>query len=350
MRPGKFKVAGMKYLFSIAALTVDVKAGAEIQLLPAGEFRARDGRPNNVDTWRIDAKIAARIIALAAARQTPFVIDYEHQTLLSEKNGQPAPAAGWFKTLEWRDGQGLFATDVTWTDKARAMIDAGEYKFLSPVFGYDPKTGAVRQLLHAALTNVPALDGMAEVAAAAARLFDSDQPTKEKHMPEFLKKLLGLADDADEKAVEGAVTALKAKADKAGELETEVAALKTAAPDPAKFVPADTMKALQTEVATLTAQIHGRELEELIKSGLQDGRILPAMEAWARDLGKKDVAQLKGYLDNASPVAALKGTQTGGKGPQGGTQGELSEAELTVCKQMGIDPEAYKKEKAAEAA
>lgn len=318
--------------YSFTALTLLlIKSGAEIQLLPSGDFRARDGRPDQIKNWRIDAAIAAKLVARAAARQTPFVIDYEHQTLLSEKNGQPAPAAGWFKTLVWREGQGLFATDVEWTENATAYIASGEYKFISPVFAYD-KTGAVIELMNAGLTNNPAIDGMLEVAQRAAAKFSETQTEQEcDPMSEFLKNLLGLNADADDTAIEGAVTALKAAADKTTTLETEVAALKSAAPDPAKYVPADTVKDLQGQVATLTARIHGTELDGMINAGLSDGRILPAMETWARELGKKDLAQLKSYLDNASPVAALNNTQTGGKSPaddSGNTADDIAAAAL----------------------
>lgn len=310
---------GMR-LTAVAALVVALTPSAEIQLLPAGEFRARDGRPAGVGTWKIDAAIAQRLIALAGQRETPLVIDYEHQTLHAEQNGMPAPAAGWFKTLEWREGQGLYATDVEWTDKARAMIEAGEYKYISPVFSYDKATGAVRELLLAAITNNPALDGMDAVAQrAAARFALIDQP-QETRMPELLKKLLaglGLQETATEAQAEAALTALKESAGKVGALETEVAALKSAAPDPAKFVPIDSVKDLQKQVAILTAQQLQRELDELIKPALDDGRLLPAQEKWARELGGKDLASLKSYLDDAQPIAALRATQTGGKPPAG---------------------------------
>lgn len=332
----------------VAVLSLQVKTGPEIQLLPAGEFRARDGRPGKTN-WRIDAAIAAKLIARAVARQTPFVIDYEHQTLLSEKNGQPAPAAGWFKTLVWREGQGLFATDVEWTANASAYIDSGEYKFISPVFAYD-KSGAVVELLNAGLTNNPAIDGMLEIAQRAAAKFSATQTEQEcDPMSEQLKKLLGLSADADDKSVESAITALTAKAGQVDSLTTEVAALKSQSPDPAQFVPAETVKALQTQVATLTATLHGQAVDELIKTGLADGRILPAMETWARDLGNKNVADLKSYIENASPVAALNGTQTNGKKPEGGGEGGLNDSELAVCKQMGMSAEDYKKSKAESA-
>ncbi|HIQ42954.1 MAG TPA: hypothetical protein EYH47_09430 [Pseudomonas oleovorans] len=98
---------------AFAACTIELQAdGTAIQLLPAGSFKARDGRPHDVATghWLMNATIASQVMALAGARTTDFVIDYEHQTLNSEKNGKPAPAAGWFKgaELEWREGQGLF--------------------------------------------------------------------------------------------------------------------------------------------------------------------------------------------------------------------------------------------------
>jgi phage I-like protein len=92
--------------FAIAALSVSVVASSEIQLLPAGKFRATDGRPKDVEAWFIDAEAAAIIIKEIEGRDNRLVIDYEHQTLRTVENGQPAPAAGWFKKLEWREGEG----------------------------------------------------------------------------------------------------------------------------------------------------------------------------------------------------------------------------------------------------
>ena len=352
----------------IAVLTLAVKAGTEIQLLPGGEFRARDGRPHGVKAWRCTAAIARALIERAATRRTPFVIDYEHQTLLSEQNGQPAPAAGWFKTIEWREatveaagqpvGGGLFATDVEWTDKARAMIDSGEYRYLSPVFSFDPNTGDALQILHAALTNVPALDGMAEGAngwaRAAARFFAPDQPpedTKENFgMNERLQQLLaalGLQETATETEALAAVTALKSQADQVAGLESQVAALKTATPDPEQYVSVDTMKALQASVAALTAKLAGQELDGVVAAALKAGKLLPAQETWARALGSKDLASLETYLETAPAVVPTR-SQTAGRAPGGkGDETRLTAEEEAVCKPLGLTAEAYLKTKAA---
>lgn len=324
---------------AVAALTLSLGAagGREFQLTPAGAFRARDGRPEKLPAWKIDADIAGRLTAAAQARQTPLVVDYEHQTLLAEKNGQPAPASGWFHDLEWREGQGLYAVNVAWTERAAAMIAAGEYKFISPVFTYDPHSGAVREILCAALTNNPALDGMQAVTAALRSHFFNDEET---HMKQLLAAL-GLPETATEAEALTALAALKSNNEQA------IAALKAAAPDPAAFVPVAALKAAQDELATLKNAQHQAEVDALVTAGLADGRILPATEAWARSLGQQDIASLKSFLAAATPIAALKGTQTQGQKPQGET-GALSDTELAVCKAMGMSPEEFKKAKAAE--
>lgn len=150
-----------------------LKLGAVLRILPAGAFQSKDGRPSiqtngRVGQWRLDAAAAASVIAAMPNGSQGYVIDYEHQTLNKENNGQPAPAAGWFRGLEWREGQGLFMTQIEWSDRARAMIASREYRFLSPVFGFDGQTGTVTYIHSVALTNDPALIGLTDLAAATA--------------------------------------------------------------------------------------------------------------------------------------------------------------------------------------
>ena len=108
----------------VVALAASADAGGvptEIQLLPAGAFRATDGRPEGLDAWRLDPADAEKLLLQAANRANPFLIDFEHQTLLAKTNGQPAPAAGWFTALSFRPESGLWATGVQWTARAAAM-------------------------------------------------------------------------------------------------------------------------------------------------------------------------------------------------------------------------------------
>ncbi|SIQ96260.1 Mu-like prophage I protein [Aromatoleum tolulyticum] len=342
-----------------ASLTVLLPAaGAEIQLLPAGVFRSADGsgRPAGVAGWKLDALTAARVIQAAAARETPLVIDYEHQTLHAEKNGQPAPAAGWFhgSGLQWREGRGLYATDVEWTARARNMIGDREYRYLSPVIDWDDKTGDILALRMAALTNNPGLDGMTAVALSALFHHPSEE---ENSVNEMLKKLLaalGLPEDASEETAVSAVAELKSKADKAGEAQTakaELAALKAsvataagATPDPAKYVPVETMQELQTQVAALTARMTEGEVADVVEGALAAGKLLPAQKEWAESLGKSNLAALKGYIATAPQVAALKGMQSQGK-QHGGNADQSTDADLAVMKALGLSAEEFAKGK-----
>lgn len=330
-------------------------AGAEIQLLPAGRFRAADGsgRPEGLDGWYIDAEIAGRLIAAASARATKYVIDYEHQTFLAEKNGQPAPAAGWFdgRGLEWREGQGLFATQVEWTERARTMLATGEYRYLSPAFTWDDTTGHVQLLVNAGLTNNPGLDGMAAVALSAF-FQQSHDPKKEDPQMDLLKQLLaalGLPETTTAADAITGVAALKARADETAALKTQVATLTaqaTATPDPAKFVPVETMTSLQAQVAALSAQMTAGESARVIDEALASGKLLPAQRAWAEELGRKDLAQLKAFVAVAPKVAALGGMQTEGKDMGGKAEpGQLTEGELAVCKAMGLSADEFLKNK-----
>lgn len=322
---------------AFCAVLAALQAGAtEIQLFPAGEFRAIDGRPEGLAAWRIDARVAERLRSKFASRANPLPIDYEHQTLHAPTNGQPVPAAGWLKSVEWREGQGFFGT-VEWTERAKSMIAAGEYRFISPLFSYDTKTGEPVELMPPALVNYPAIDGMQAVALSAlAESWNETTPTQETSMNELLKAVLtalGLKEDANQESVTAALAALQAKAESAAaldtkvkELEPQIAALKAQTPDPAKYVPVQTVTDLQGQIAALSARINGRELDDVVTAAISEGKLLPAMEAWARDLGKKDIAALKAYVDAAQPVAALSALQTKGKPPVGLVNGKDSAA------------------------
>lgn len=362
---------------SIAACALALSAPAadntlRIQVLPAGQFRPADGRTEGIaDTgyWYVDAALAAQVIERAQARATKICIDYEHQTLHKEKNGQPAPAAAWIDqaTLEWVDGEGLFAV-AKLTQRAADAISAEEYLYFSPVFIFDKKTGAVLDLKLGALTNLPAIDGMEPLTATAAATFAADLAAlsqtliatqEETHMDELLEQLrwllnLPVGATADEvKAqlqklmdqIKGTSTEVAAAAsfDLSAHLaaqHSQIAALsqQTATPDPAKFVPVALMTDLQTQLAALSAQVNAGKVDELVTAALVSGQLMPVQETWARDLGKSNLAALSQYLETAPKIPALAGSQTNGKGPNAATLGSTDDTLLAVCSMFGNDP------------
>lgn len=378
---------------NIAAMTfaIGADAGARVQLLPAGEFKPTDGRPMPWGSWKLTEKNAPAVVALVDARKNDFVIDYEHQTQLSETNGQPAPAAGWFKKVEFDPAKGLFATDARWTARATQYIGADEYRYISAVFAFHPKTGEVQRLLCAALTNDPGLDGMDEVqlAALTARFSTADidpalslvdNPSensmnpllmallkalglpateatteaqalsavaslKSAAMPADLVKTLGLDEKATGAEAVTAAAALKASADQVASLTTEVASLKASKggnPDPTKFVSLDKFNELNQEVAKLRQANVESEVDALIETARSEGKCSPVVESVWRDVGKADIAQLKALIDKTPANPALAGqTQTGGK-TVADPKAPATADELAMCKSMGLTLEQFR--------
>lgn len=358
----------------VAVLAATLRLGAadgRAQLLPFGEFEARDGRPGRGVKWRLDdaggQRLAAELNRVAAA--TPIVIDYEHQTALAASNGQAAPAAGWIKRVQWLAGQGLFA-EVEWTSRASAYIQAGEYRYISPVITYDEGSGRVVGLLNAALVNYPAVLGMEAVQAALAGMCTPTQPGRQpggEPEPRMdltkLLEALGLAADANEAAALAEIARLKAQPTISAELcaalgvqaGAPAAALLSAAQQikgaAAAAGAADTaVAALTTQVAQLSARLACSEVDKLVEQGTADGKLLPATEPWFRELARRDIEQARAYLKAAPAIAQALGQQQsaqGAKGGQGGGTAALSGEAANVVRLLGITPDAFNKAAAA---
>ena len=289
-------------IYALAACLNDLngKAPTEIQLTPSGQFKAKDGRPHGLNGWNVTPNNAASIVSLANQQDDSFVIDYEHQTLHARQNGQPAPAAGWFKNLEYREGLGLFATDVQWTDKAALAIQNKEYRYISPVISYDNKTGNVQKIHMAALVNNPALDGMKDLTALAEQHFSNTQDNTMDKDQEIAALKAQLAD-------------LQKQLDEA---KTSAACANTQTVDLSQYMPITQAKALQEELTALSTQMKDKEVSEIIEAALKDGRLLGVQKDWAQELGKSNLASLKTFVQQAQPVAALSGMQTKGIMPK----------------------------------
>ncbi len=328
----------------LAACLFPIQSGQDhaVQLFPAGQFTAPEGALQGEGPWYLDADIASQVMA-ALSGNNHILIDYEHQSLLFTENHQPLEAAGTFAGtgLEWREGQGLFATGVEWAATAKAHFKDNQFRFISPLFTYNKATGAVKNLISVAVTDNPAIKNMRAIELAAASLTNQPEDTMNKQ----LLALLGLTDTASDEEVLAACKALQQSANQVETLTDQIAALKANAenkPDPSKFVSVDVMNELKDQVAALSEQVDNKAKFELIIAALADGRLLEAQKPWAESL---DVAALTAYLDTAQPIAALRGTQTGGKDPVETDENGLTQDELAVCTATGISPEDFKKSK-----
>ena len=307
-----------------------------IQALPDGHFASVDGRPDDVagGKWLMDSVAFAALQANTPHKAGDLVIDYEHQTLNKEVNGQPAPAAGWFNItdVQYREGHGLFIKP-RFTDNAIAYLTAKEYKYFSLVFGYDTSTGRPQFIHSAALTNRPGVDGMLPLAslAALAALNTSLNPhepiqstdTEELHVNPLLKKILAalgveIPDDVTALTAEQEVAALSAlntlttAANSVDGLKQEVTALtaKVDTVDLSEYVPASTAKALRAQLVALTAENGVLTVEQTVKAAIDEGKAFECERDYLTKLGKQSMAALTANLGERVAIAALTAKQT----------------------------------------
>ncbi|MBE2895462.1 hypothetical protein HPC38_01020 [Pasteurellaceae bacterium HPA106] len=319
------------------ALSFEIVPNGRIQLFPYGRFYPADGRSK--EGWYVDDSNGYALAEEINARKVKMMVDYEHQTLWLDKNGQGNIAAGWIEHAEYISGKGLFA-DVSWTTKASAHIKQKEYRYISPYFLAD-KSGQVIRVINAALTNRPALHELEEAIAAS----DLVNQAKGNPMLELLKKLFNLP-AASEDALKEKLVALSNQQEKSGvaitdvygrleKANADVVALSEKAPDPKEYVALSELQAVQAQLNKLQSEVNADKVKNMIDVALSEGRLLPAQKAWAEKLGAKDATALSEYLQATAP-AAFTQSQSEGKNPNEADKVALSEEQRAAAKMLGM--------------
>jgi len=299
------------------------------------EFRVREWGvwpTTKYGNLRVDQESASKVMAWFRKRGIKCVIDTEHQTYATEKNGKPAPAVGWFNLEVRKDG--IWAVDLEWTDEARGWLKNKEYRYFSPTGQFDPKTGRLETLETIALTNVPATNQQLPLVASHGATTSHEEEVMDKLWSEMgltpeadedaaiakLKELLAAkdtehetaladlrakADDEDpekaklKKVVEQVLELLNLKADASeAEIKAAVATLKAKAPE------ADKVAALEKQVLELKAKDEETRVEKQLAKF--STKITKANEDIAKEMARELTpeqfeANLKQWPDLSGP-------------------------------------------------
>jgi phage I-like protein len=313
----------------VAALCFELPASVSeappktITLIPAagadGFVRGEDGRK-----WRM-----GDVSKIVAAFTRPRAITENHAGYLAAREGRPSPAHGWIDRI--RAEGGAIVGDVTWTSRGQAALSAREYRYFSPEFVHDEKSGEILEVVGGSVTNDPNFPQLALNA----------QSHSEQHMNlTAICVALGLAPNSDETAVLTAINSLK--------VERQTALNAAQAPDPAKFAPR-----AELEVALNRATTAEGEIKSIKKSsadaeivafidGLQaKGQVIPATRDYYLALCRQEGGfdQVK-KLATVLPVIAAP-TTTNKKVEEGTGAEGLTPNQLAICAQSGIAPKAY---------
>lgn len=128
---------------------VTTELPTEIKLLSFGENKFWDAL-GNTEIDILDKVDAIRIVSDSKRRDVDLWVDYEHDK---------KEAAGWFEVGLKEDG--LWALNISWTDRAKELIAKKEYRFTSPSYFVEEKEDGTRFIVgfeNFAITNNPATD------------------------------------------------------------------------------------------------------------------------------------------------------------------------------------------------
>jgi len=255
-------------------LTLDKGTPKQIKLLPLGLVKSQKG------DFLVDDESYSSIHKRFKERQLDIPVDYEHQTL----HDVQAPAAGWIKEILLKS-DGIYA-NVEWTPKAEEYLKNKEYRYLSPVVNVRTRDRKALFLHSAALTNTPAIDGMAAV-VNADKPFNADgniEPPKAgeqaaENPEQFVKGLrvmLQLPDTALLSDIENRISEL---------LKSQVA--------------------LKLEVDTMRFEAHKLKIEETVTQALKAGKIMPFQKDWAFRSAMSDLNDFTLWLKDAPQVVPM---------------------------------------------
>ena len=302
-----------------------------IQLLPAGPIvEGEDGR-----NWRLSD--VDDVVERFNWRGKDRPVDINHSTEIKGPEGEPAPAVGWIKELQNRNGE-LWAR-VEWTAEGRAAVTSKAYRYISPVFTYLTEALEITEITSAALTNNPNLKLTALNAA------HPNPQSEETVMDKAILEALSLAQNATAADVVVAINTLKQ--DKA----TALNQAKT--PDPEKFVPRADYDLALNQVKTFKeaeAERTKADIEEQVDAAIEAGKIAPASKDYhvAACQVEGGLEKFKSFVEAAPVIAAPSGKDGKVDGGAGASADKLSDEDRAVCSQLGLDPKEYAKSLAAE--
>ncbi|CUH80719.1 Mu-like prophage I protein [Tropicibacter naphthalenivorans] len=246
-------------------------------------------------------------------------MDYEHQNDRPEaKLSGPVPAAGWINELAAR-ADGIWGR-VEWTERARALIAAREYRFLFPSMLAEKTTGKVLRIKGAALVHNPAL----HLTALAS------EETPMSYTPTFLCHLRAIM-KLEESASEDDILAT---------LERRL----EAKPDPKDYVPVQAWEETSRHMAAELAAFKAERINAKVEKAMDEGYFLPAAKEWALDLCRSDEAQFDKFLETTLPPwAYLTQTLCDGSPPvsKRDAASHASEEVQLLSEQLGLTPDRF---------
>jgi len=305
----------------------------EILLFKKGSIKVKKIGVASTPDFQFTDRSFEEVIANSKDWGVRHSMDWEH-TALNKALGAVAPGDGRAPAACWYDLEarpdGLYATNIEWTEQGAKDVLGKEYRYISPAFDFDPETREVTYLINASLTNLPATKGMTPIMASI-----HGEGANKEGASTMLKPalgILGLADTTSESEALARLSQLHtfratilAQTGKASESEAIAAlsALKTAE------TKATSMAA---ELEALRATTAKSEVENLLASGERDGKIEPG-SSMRTFLASLPAEGIKAFL--ASAAVIKPGQHKPAKSEKAGTV-DAGPAQLSAAQKAAV--------------
>ncbi len=303
------------------------------------------------------------LLAAQAERGTLYSIDVDHMSLSDTAPPEHHRAVGWHK-LEVRDtssGPELWAVDVEWTPEIKASLETSPpgFRYFSPAYDVERKTGEVVGYLNTALTNNPATYQVTALASRAASTTAREGTNEERPM-KYADCLAALMGDDEEKK-EAAKAAMKAAfgeedEEKKGDDEEKKESSKASDGEDEKKEEAKSSTKASDDEEEKKDSLAASDVAKIVRAELQvvrDEAERDRLITSRKDLPEKFLATLKGqplaYVREAldalpvtakrNPAGDLVVKATRGDGQGDGVGSRLPPAEKAALdERMGLAP------------
>lgn len=298
-----------------ADASADMAAPQWRELIPApdaeGKIKGVDGR-----WWRM-----SHPEAVVTGFHRPLPVDINHASELQAPIGKESPARGWIEKMEVRQHAvwGLIA----WNANGQKAVADKDYRYLSPVFKFDPRTREIAVLTSVALTNDP------NFPLALNRA--SDQETTP--VDEAIRKALGLPEQATPDQAVTAINAIRSSAS-------------NVTPSLDKFVPRGDYDVALNRATTAETSLRERDqatrqasIDAAIDGALKAGKITPATVEYhkASCAAEGGLERFNAFVTAAPAVGDVSGLDN--KAVPGADAKALNAATKTIAGMFGNSAE-----------
>ncbi len=292
-----------------------------IQLLPPGpRIIGQDGRE-----WTVPD--AQRLVDATNAQQRPLPIDENHAVDIKGPKGEPSPAVGWIDRVTLSEDGSIWGS-VSWNNHGHWLVEGMSYRFISPVFRSNRKTGEILVIVGAALTNRANLD----VAA-----LNAETPESQEEPMKLVLTALGLEGSATEQDAVTAINALKhASTPLPGSGEVDLSLYAPRAD--LKLMEERAINAETSLKVMKEANLKDRAVTAVNKA-IEARRIAPASkDAYLAMCSSEEGLAQFGEIVKTSPEIVTDETEVPGGDPPD-TETAMNAEEKEVARQLGISDE-----------